>query len=133
MSCSSPQCQTLANRQPRLKQWVSLKIPVADGSSRELSVLQSLQRARAAHRVVRLLDAFVHEGPNGSHQCLVFELLGPTVDFIIHDYQSDGERLEERTVVKITRRLLQGLAAIHGAGYAHGGLFVVPTHGKFTH
>jgi hypothetical protein len=37
------------------------------------------------------------------------------------DYHEDGERLEAETILRITRRLLQGLAAIHEAGYAHGG------------
>ena len=27
--------------------------------------------------IVQLLGDFLHEGPNGCHQCLVIELLGP--------------------------------------------------------
>ena len=102
---------------------MSLKIPLANGPglSQELPILHKLRTARAAHRIAKLLDSFVHHEPNGSHQCLVFELLGPTLDFVVIDYHEDGERLEAETILRITRRLLQGLAAIHEAGYAHGG------------
>ncbi|KAL2016795.1 hypothetical protein VTK56DRAFT_2964 [Thermocarpiscus australiensis] len=111
-----------------LNRWVSLKIVTADSPepSRELRVLQELHEARAAQRVVQLLDAFIHERPNGRHQCLVFELLGPTVDFVANDYHMGGERPEPDTVLRITRQLLQALASIHRAGYVHGGLRALP-------
>jgi len=101
---------------------VALKIPTADAStrSRELETLHHLRRARAAHRIARLLDSFVHDGPNGRHQCLVFELLGPTVDWVVSDYHQGGERLDTAVVLRITRQLLQALVSIHNAGYAHG-------------
>jgi serine/threonine protein kinase len=110
----------------RLKRWVSLKIITADSteSSRELSTHQALHKTLAKpHHLVQLLDSFVHQGPNGEHQCLVFELLGPTVDTVVLDYYSgDPEPLEATTILRITHQLLQTLAALHGAGYAHGGL-----------
>ncbi|CDM28976.1 unnamed protein product [Penicillium roqueforti FM164] len=48
--------------------------------SRELHILKFLERqcrkGLSANYIVQLLDAFIHIGPNGTHQCLVFELLG---------------------------------------------------------
>jgi serine/threonine protein kinase len=110
----------------RLGRWVSLKITESEGTepSQELSIYQRLCKTDAAHRIVQLLDSFVHQGPNGEHQCLVFELLGPTVDFVVADYYGGGDRLEDTTVLRVTRQLLQALAGIHRAGYAHGGLFL---------
>ena len=62
--------------------------------SRELGVLQALhQRAKGylGHNgIVPWLDHFDHDGPNGRHQCLVFELLGPTVATVI-EYRVDGK------------------------------------------
>ncbi|KAK3291263.1 kinase-like domain-containing protein [Chaetomium fimeti] len=108
-----------------LKRWVSLKIAIATSteSSRELAVLKRLKDARVGH-VVELLDSFVHQGPNGRHACLVFDLLGPTLDHVISDYRDDEDPDEEdylkpATILKITGQLLQALAAMHGAGYAH--------------
>jgi serine/threonine-protein kinase SRPK3 len=113
------------SRKLRLQKWVSLKITAADipKPSQELRILQDLRRKRAAHRVVQLLDYFIHEGPNGCHQCLVFELLGPSVDAVVADYHMDGDNLDAPTILRITRQLLQAISAIHRAGYAHGGLF----------
>lgn len=107
----------------RLDEWIALKIAIADGgsSSRELSNLQSLERRGASDYVPQLLDSFEHVGPNGVHLCLVFECLGPSVDTVVADYHTGGDRLESETILRISRQLLQALAAIHGAGYAHGG------------
>jgi serine/threonine protein kinase len=85
-----------------------------------------LRQARAASGVVQLLDSFVHKGPNGDHQCLVFELLGPAVETVVLDYAGGGDHLDTETIIGITRRLLKTLSAMHRAGYAHGGLLRPP-------
>lgn len=111
----------------RLEQWVSVKIMTADmtNKSRELHNLQTLAEhskgSPGAERIVQLLDNFLLDGPNGCHQCLVFELLGPTVYKIVTDYAEDGDRLDVESIIKISTQLLQGVAFMHGAGYAHGG------------
>ena len=52
----------------------------------------------------------------------MFELLGPTVDVIVNDYHKEGERLDTEILFKISTPLLQAVAFIHEAGYAHGGI-----------
>ncbi|POR36997.1 Serine/threonine-protein kinase SRPK [Tolypocladium paradoxum] len=106
-----------------LAQWVALKIATADSTSesRELSTLQSLQRDGASDYIPHLLDSFTHRGPNGVHQCLVSELLGPSVDTVVTDYHTVGDRLEPEIILRISRQLLQALASVHEAGYGHGG------------
>ncbi len=54
----------------------------------------------------------------------MFELLGPSVDAVIGDYQEAEDHLDPKTVLKISKQLLQGLAFVHEAGYAHGGMMV---------
>ncbi len=107
---------------------MSLKITTADStkSSRELSTHQALHKALAKpHHLVQLLDNVDHQGPNGEHRCLVFELLGPTIDTVVADYyRRDPEPLEATIILRIAKQLLQTLAALHEAGYAHGGLFL---------
>ncbi len=111
----------------RLDRWVSIKIITADRTdkSRELHNLRALaERMRGSlcsEYIIQLLDDFLHEGPNGCHQCLVFELLGPTVDIIVNDCREEGERFDTETVTKISRQLLHAVAFMHAAGYAHGG------------
>lgn len=108
----------------RLDQWVALKIGVADskGSSRELATLQKLQQHGGQPYAVRLVDSFVHVGPNGSHQCIVTELLGPSVDTVVADYVTGGERLDVEVILKIAKQVLEAVSSVHRAGYAHGGL-----------
>lgn len=107
---------------------MSVKIMTADmtNQSRELHNLQTLAEhskgSLGAEHIVQLLDNFLHDGPNGCHQCLVFELLGPTVNMFVTDYSEDGDRLDVDTIFKISTQLLQGVAFMHNAGYAHGGI-----------
>ncbi|KFY92653.1 hypothetical protein V500_04103 [Pseudogymnoascus sp. VKM F-4518 (FW-2643)] len=92
--------------------------------SQELCNLHALsnlsQDGLAAHYIVQLLDKFSHQGPNGTHQCLVFELLGPSVAYMIEDYYLDGVKLEPECILRISEQLLQATSFIHGAGLAHG-------------
>ncbi|PWY80089.1 kinase-like protein [Aspergillus eucalypticola CBS 122712] len=67
-------------------QWVSVKIMRAHTSqgSRGLYNLQLLadrsQGKPSAKYIVSVFDSFTHQGPNGTHLCIVFELLGPSVN-----------------------------------------------------
>ena len=111
-----------------MERWVSVKIITADrtNQSRELINLRRLAEhskgSLCSIHIVQLLDDFLHEGPNGCHQCLVFELLGPTVDRIVNDYYEEGERLDTEALLKISTQLLQAVTFIHETGYAHGGI-----------
>lgn len=75
----------------------------------------------SAKHIVQLLDCFLHHGPNGTHQCLVFELLGPSVDKVLGDYCESQERLEPEIILRMSRQLLEGIEFIHSAGIGHGG------------
>ncbi|OJJ72713.1 hypothetical protein ASPBRDRAFT_65046 [Aspergillus brasiliensis CBS 101740] len=118
----------LANDRER-EQWVSLKIVTADATtsqrSRELQSLQFLQEygegRPASKYVVSLLDDSIHQGPNGTHQCLVFELLGPSVGKVIDDYYSFGDTLEMDIILRMSEQLLEAISFIHKAGMGHGG------------
>ncbi|KAI9651543.1 MAG: hypothetical protein M1829_002693 [Trizodia sp. TS-e1964] len=105
-----------------LSTWVSIKIMTAESTegSRELASLRSLKETAASNYIARRHDEFIHLGPNGRYQCLVFELLGPSVDSIASDYREAGDQLDPEIILKIASLLLQAIAHIHGAGYAHG-------------
>lgn len=107
--------------------WVSLKIMTADSSlgSRELHNLQFLEKCSqgglSSKHIVPLLNYFTHQGPNGIHQCLVFELLGPSVDRVLGDIYSSGDTLEAENILRMSEQLLQAITYIHDAGMGHGG------------
>lgn len=87
--------------------------------------MQFLERNRGnvpgGKYIVKLLDDFLHTGPNGTHQCLVFELLGPSVDMVLQDYHISGDQLEPDTILRLSEQLLEGISAIHESGLGHGG------------
>ncbi|KAK9236605.1 kinase-like domain-containing protein [Lipomyces kononenkoae] len=106
-------------------QWVSLKIMTADsGVSREWQNLKDLERHSrgnlSSNYIVQLLDSFTHEGPNGVHQCFVFELLGPSVDHVLADYHENHDKLCAETIIRMSTQLLKAVEFIHGTGMCHG-------------
>ncbi|KAJ5130802.1 uncharacterized protein N7515_006841 [Penicillium bovifimosum] len=106
--------------------YVAIKIPVAeteyDGDTRERQTLKEL----ASHHphpkhTVHMLDDFDLKGPNGSHKCLVYELLGPNVPDIIDAKFPDG-RLPGKLAKIIAKQSLIGLDGLHQRKIGHGDL-----------
>lgn len=93
--------------------------------SRELQNLRHLEKhsqgSLSSNYIVQLLDSFMHEGPNGDHQCLVFELLGPSVDKVLADYHENNDKLCPETILRMSMQLLKAVKFIHNAGMCHGG------------
>jgi len=58
-----------------------------------------------------LLDSFKHRGPNGIHMCMVFEVLGKNLLWLIRKYKHKG--IPMPTVKIITRQVLLGLNYMH--------------------
>lgn len=83
---------------------MSIKVKSADNTenNRKPGALRALQDNGALHHIVKRFDEFVHHGPNGRHQCLVFELLGPSVETVANDYRTCGDQLDPETILKIT-------------------------------
>lgn len=69
----------------------------------------------------QLLNCFSVEGPNGGHNCLVTELLGPSLGSVHSLYGQLEQVLRPETILRASRQLLQGIAFIHQAGLIHGG------------
>lgn len=107
---------------------MALKITVAEASSannRERRVLQALSESRSTlhsdrRHIMQLLDSFQHDGPNGVHDCLVFELLGPSVTDVV-EKQCAGDRLPGHIARKACKELGLALAVLHRQEIGHGG------------
>ena len=63
------------------------------------------QESLSSKHIVQLL---VHQGPNGQHQCLVFELLGPTVASVLA-----SRHLETNVILRMSKQLLETIRFIH--------------------
>ncbi|WFD22019.1 non-specific serine/threonine protein kinase [Malassezia equina] len=81
----------------------------------EIKLLQRLVSANQNHpgcrHCVSLLDHFRHKGPNGSHVCMVFEVLGENLLGLIKRYQHRG--VPVHIVKQIAKQVLLGLDYMH--------------------
>ena len=72
-----------------------------------------------------LMDYFTIQGPNGKHDCLAYEVLGPSVARVLGD--STGAEtiayLTLRSARKIIYQALLGLDYIHSVGLVHGDIY----------
>ena len=61
--------------------------------------------------VVLLLDHFEHNGPNGKHVCMIFEMLGENLLKVIKNYDYRGISIP--VVQNLTKQICQGLDFLH--------------------
>lgn len=67
-----------------------------------------------------MLDYFTLVGLNGTHDCLVLELLGPSVADVVASYCED-DRLPARLAKAFASQAMQGLDFLACHGIGHGG------------
>ena len=67
-----------------------------------------------------MLDSFTLAGPNGTHDCLVLKLLGPSVADIIEFYCND-DRLPGSLAKSFARQAMHGLDFLACHDIGHGG------------
>ncbi|EMT62640.1 Serine/threonine-protein kinase SKY1 [Fusarium odoratissimum] len=105
--------------------YVALKITVAEARSRDTKILQRLAASPRNHEgscyVNQMWDQFTLIGPNGSHDCLVLDLVGPNIADII-DSHCRGDRLPSHAAKSISRQVLQGIDYLASNGIGHGDL-----------
>ncbi|KIV89920.1 hypothetical protein, variant [Exophiala mesophila] len=81
----------------------------------EIKLLKKVVQANPDHPgrryVVSLLDSFQHEGPNGLHVCMVFEVLGENLLGLIKRWNHRG--IPTPLVKQITKQVLLGLDYLH--------------------
>ena len=112
--------------------YVSLKVLAADAGSWSGNLhsvseeLEALSRLRVGAEepgkdcVVRLLDDFIHIGPNGEHQCIVTELLGPSLSSDIEELYPT-ELFPPEISRAIIRQVTYAVRFLHRNNIVHGG------------
>lgn len=72
-------------------------------------------------RVVALLDNFKVHGPNGEHDVLVLQLIGPRLD----DMLEDDPDVIQLAVKSLAHQILLGVSFLHDCGVVHAGQSVI--------
>ncbi|XP_060094243.1 SRSF protein kinase 3-like [Heteronotia binoei] len=102
------------------KRCVAVKVPkggenFAEAALDEVMLLRCVNSKRrkeqAEDHIIRLLDDFKMIGENGFHVCLVFELLGPSLQSLLSCPGIQGLPLP--FVKKVTHQVLKGLHFLH--------------------
>lgn len=110
----------------REQRYVTVKISVSERGerNREFKVLRAIAAIRpeqpGSRHLMPMLDHFQLDGPNGTHDCLVLELLGPSVPDLL-DARFRGERLPGKLAKSIAKQALLGLDYLHQQNIGHGG------------
>ncbi|KFY14237.1 hypothetical protein V491_06115 [Pseudogymnoascus sp. VKM F-3775] len=114
------------------EEWVAMKIKRADASTDELDKDAEIRTMKALEKFyvegsqekprtfIRLFYCFHHEGPNGIHNCLVMELLGPSISAVIQVNRDMEAFLAPDTILRTSRQLLEAIEFAHQAGFVHG-------------
>jgi serine/threonine-protein kinase SRPK3 len=88
-----------------------------------LAHLRDGDREHAGHKhICHMLDNFLHVGPNGTHLCLVFELMGETLDNFACRFKN--ARVPAPAMRRITIQLIHALDYAHTNGVIHTGIFM---------
>ncbi|KAF8454274.1 kinase-like domain-containing protein [Kalaharituber pfeilii] len=109
----------------------ALKIMTADAADGETQFLSSVCSSpgttmHSSHTqpqssfFPKLLDVFTINGPNGEHECMVTEPLGPSLSRLSEFYR--GLYVPLPLVRKIGLGLVQAVAELHAHGIVHGDL-----------
>jgi hypothetical protein len=72
--------------------------------------------------VVAILDEFDIHGPNGTHHCVVTELLGPSIDAVMDCEAIEGwGRLPTGIARRTAVQCAEALVSLHSQGIVHAG------------
>ncbi|KAJ8131840.1 hypothetical protein O1611_g1784 [Lasiodiplodia mahajangana] len=116
---------TWAARDRENRRYVAVKITAAEaGTNHEAGILQLISSSpshthRGREHIIQLLDSFPIEGPNGKHQCLILELLGPNIPELIDSYLRHG-RLPGQVARSIAHQVLVGVDFLAELNIGHG-------------
>ena len=107
----------------RCSRYVALKFAVAEltGTNNEIKIHRHLASQAGAHpgseRVLTLFDHFRVEGPNGEHDVLVSQVVGPQLEAAFDDEPA----VIQQSIKSLMRQVALGTSFLHHCGVVHAG------------
>ena len=113
-------CRDLKSETPK---YIALKILMADESTEDCGELRvnkfremGLDKEVGGDFICLPLEQFRIDGPNESHICFAYPVLGPRVSCVLQDFENPDKVLRG-----IALQAVQAMAALHSHGICHGG------------
>lgn len=112
----------------------ALKILAAEVSKpvSEVAVLHHLKRRQSKNAdstpqdfLMQFWDDFEIEGPNGTHQCIVTEVLGPSIGTDVDEIYNE-EWYPINIAKELVAQVIRAVAYLHSCGVVHGGRWKFP-------
>lgn len=98
--------------------YVAVKALMTNRPGNDVEFLSYIQDHGWNHpNIASLHDVLTIRGPNGQHQCLVFNFVGPSLKRMT-DY---AHRLPSVMAHNAAQQIAKGLAHLHSIGICHGG------------
>lgn len=99
---------------------MALKVNADKAGYRELNVLLQLRNTCSApENIIKVLDHFEFSGQNGSHLCIVMELMWIDVGTFMGGQCSPEVKMSVGR--EIARQVLRGLEVLRSVGITHNG------------
>jgi serine/threonine-protein kinase SRPK3 len=126
---------------PTRSRYVAVKIGTARYDTTEATILRQLHNKPESRScslnladrktqqdvsrfVIAVLDEFDIHGPNGTHHCLVSELLGPSVSALQHRSGIGGWGLMPLSIARqVAVQCAEAVVLLHSQGIVHAGMF----------
>jgi len=108
---------------PSYSRYVALKFIVAEltGRNNEFRIYRHLASRSGTHpgsdRVLSPLDHFKVQGPNGEHDVLAFQVVGPHLEDIL----STDSSVIRRAIKPLAYQIALGISFLHDCGVVHAG------------
>jgi serine/threonine protein kinase len=102
---------------------VAAKMLSSKSRSPEAEMMLNIQaKERQCGQIVTLLDHFTTTGPNGTHECLIFELMWVDLERFLTAYQGDEDfEVREKVGREVAKQLLTCLEWCRVNGILHNG------------
>jgi serine/threonine protein kinase len=101
---------------------VALKVLAHGASRHELEVMQRIgNQALAAQHLVQVLDHFEYEDPNGTHLCLVMELMWQDVQGFMEGYRDSNAEVRFPVAKRIAYQVIKSSNFLQKSGVIHNG------------
>lgn len=121
-------CRDTSSHIPKYVALKVLKACLTRENCRELLAMRlkddAIDQDPGGERICLPIDQFEIQGPNGTHICIIYPVLGPRLSLATRILSTDEAGTVEEKLQSISKQTTEGLTALHKRGICHGGSYL---------